>query len=204
MYYTIYKTTHKVSGKFYIGMHRAKDLDDGYMGSGLHLRHAIEKYGLNEFSKEITHVFDNEKDMIAKEIELVNREFCLREDTYNIKNGGKGGWDHVNSSGKSNIGWKTNIEKKYQFNGGKKGAKTTNEKYGMFENFKIAGLTAFKGKKHIEEVKEKIGKANSKHQTGKKNSQFGTMWITDGTTNKKIKKDEFIPERWYRGRIMPM
>jgi hypothetical protein len=40
------------------------------------------------------------------------------------------------------------------------------------------------------------------HQRGKKNSQFGTMWITNGQENKKIKKDvDIIPERWYKGRI---
>lgn len=36
---------------------------------------------------------------------------------------------------------------------------------------------------------------------GKDNSQYGTMWITDGINNKKIKKDvDFIPDGWYKGR----
>lgn len=35
----------------------------------------------------------------------------------------------------------------------------------------------------------------------KKNSQYGTMWINNGTTNKKIKKEEIIPEGWHKGRI---
>lgn len=34
-----------------------------------------------------------------------------------------------------------------------------------------------------------------------KNSQYGTMWITNGTKNKKIKKDDVIPEGWYKGRV---
>ena len=33
------------------------------------------------------------------------------------------------------------------------------------------------------------------------NSQYGTMWITNGTENKKIKKDEPIPEGWNKGRV---
>lgn len=33
-----------------------------------------------------------------------------------------------------------------------------------------------------------------------KNSQYGTMWITDGLENKKINKDDRIPENWYKGR----
>ena len=35
----------------------------------------------------------------------------------------------------------------------------------------------------------------------KKNSQYGTMWINNGTTNKKIKKEETIPKGWYKGRV---
>jgi len=35
---------------------------------------------------------------------------------------------------------------------------------------------------------------------GNKNSQYGTMWITDGKENKKIKKESLIPEGWYKGR----
>ena len=34
-----------------------------------------------------------------------------------------------------------------------------------------------------------------------KNSQFGSVWITDGTNNKKIKKDTPIPEGWKKGRV---
>lgn len=37
---------------------------------------------------------------------------------------------------------------------------------------------------------------------GEKNSQFGSMWITNGTENKKIKKVDIIPEGWYKGRKM--
>jgi hypothetical protein len=40
----------------------------------------------------------------------------------------------------------------------------------------------------------------SEKQSGEKNSQFGTMWITDGVTNKKIKKNDTIPEGWCKGR----
>lgn len=35
---------------------------------------------------------------------------------------------------------------------------------------------------------------------GNKNSQFGSMWITDGVLNKKISKDVDIPEGWNLGR----
>lgn len=57
------------------------------------------------------------------------------------------------------------------------------------------------GRKHREESKKKIGAANSVLQLGSKNSQFGTMWITDGTSNKKVQKNSTIPEGWRKGRV---
>ena len=54
------------------------------------------------------------------------------------------------------------------------------------------------GYKFSEESKEKMRKPKN---GGSKNSQFGTTWITNGTENKKIKKDlDIIPEGWYKGR----
>ena len=57
------------------------------------------------------------------------------------------------------------------------------------------------GKQHTEESKRKIGEKNSVHQKGVKNSQYGTFWITNGVENKKLKRDEYIPEGWYKGRV---
>lgn len=37
-------------------------------------------------------------------------------------------------------------------------------------------------------------------QKGTKNSQHGTMWITNGAESKKITKNELIPEGWLKGR----
>ena len=35
-----------------------------------------------------------------------------------------------------------------------------------------------------------------------KNSQFGTIWVTDGEVNIKIKKDSQIPLGFTKGRII--
>lgn len=44
------------------------------------------------------------------------------------------------------------------------------------------------GKTHTEETKVKMSEKAKIHSKGMKNSQFGTMWITNGIENKKIKK----------------
>ena len=40
-----------------------------------------------------------------------------------------------------------------------------------------------------------------KQRIGEKNGSFGTMWITNGIENKKIKKIDIIPEGWYTGKV---
>jgi hypothetical protein len=58
------------------------------------------------------------------------------------------------------------------------------------------------GKSHSEETKRKMSEAKKGKGNGKANSQFGTIWITNGTENKKIKKEEIIPIGWKSGRVL--
>ena len=91
MFYTIYKTTNKINGKFYVGKHQTQNLNDDYMGSGKLLKVAIKKYGKSSFEKTILHVFDSEEEMNNKEREIITEEFVARPDTYNAGIGGEGG-----------------------------------------------------------------------------------------------------------------
>ena len=97
MFYTIYKTTNLINGKYYIGKHKTQNLDDMYLGSGKILTRAIKKYGIDNFTKEYLFIFDNEEDMNAKEKELVSEEFIKEDTNYNLKVGGEGGWDYINT-----------------------------------------------------------------------------------------------------------
>lgn len=40
-----------------------------------------------------------------------------------------------------------------------------------------------------------------KKRNGEKNSQYGTVWITNGKTNRKISKEGLIPSGWKAGRV---
>jgi hypothetical protein len=212
MYYTIYKITNQIDGKFYIGSHKTKDLNDKYMGSGKYLKYAQEKYGIENFTKEILFVFDAPELMYAKEAELVNEEFLASENTYNIKVGGFGGWDYINSN--ETLRKEKNSRARISTN------KVLFEKYNVTNpsqldfvknkmslaakkqyDLGITKLPSFKGRTHTEESKSKIGNKNSFHQKGDKNSQFGTIWITNGVSSKKIKKESAIPEGWRVGKI---
>jgi hypothetical protein len=95
LFYTVYKITNTVNGKFYIGKHQTKDLDDGYFGSGKLLKRAIEKYGKDNFVKRILRVCCSEKEMDLVEKILVVPD---PEISYNLCNGGNGGFSYINST----------------------------------------------------------------------------------------------------------
>jgi len=214
MFYTIYKIINKINNKYYIGKHQTKNLDDGYMGSGKLLKRSINKYGFENFSKEILHIFETEDEMNAKEKELV----IVSEETYNLCEGGCGGFGYINSNNlafggnqkKASLKGRLIISEKLKNNkefredfikkrlqGLKLGRKIIKEKYPN-------GIKSFLGKKHKEETKKIIGQKNSVKQQGKNNSQYGTCWITNGIENKKIKKEEldiWIELGYHKGRI---
>ena len=59
----IYKITNKINGKIYIGKHSTDNLNDGYIGSGVVLKQAIKKYGVENFTKEIIEFCDKEVEL---------------------------------------------------------------------------------------------------------------------------------------------
>ena len=89
-YNYLYKTTNKINGKIYMGVHRTDNLNDGYLGSGILLKRAIDKYGIENFSKDIIEFFDTYKDALNAEKKIVNEKFIERDDVYNCKEGGFG------------------------------------------------------------------------------------------------------------------
>lgn len=92
MYYYVYKTTNKINGKFYIGVHKHfTPHDKSYIGSGITLRHAIAKHGIENFHNEVLKYFDTHDDAFLYEAELVTDELINTDECYNMVRGGKGG-----------------------------------------------------------------------------------------------------------------
>ena len=88
----LYKTTNLVNGKIYIGIHsQSTDNFDGYLGSGQNLKMAIDKYGIDNFTRETIAVYDTWNEARTAEREIVTEEFCKCGNTYNISVGGQGG-----------------------------------------------------------------------------------------------------------------
>lgn len=91
----IYKITNNINGKIYIGK-TIRDVPD-YYGSGIKITHAIKKYGIENFSKEILVTCDPEylDDLESYFI----WKFDARKDSigYNISIGGTGGNHYWNT-----------------------------------------------------------------------------------------------------------
>jgi group I intron endonuclease len=99
----IYKTTNLINNKIYIGKDKHNNLK--YLGSGIAIKSAIEKYGKNNFKKEIIEeCFDNDI-LNEKEKYWINKfNSTNRKIGYNIAYGGEGGDTISNNLRKDTIG----------------------------------------------------------------------------------------------------
>ena len=194
MYYTVYETINKINGKHYRGVHITDVVEDDYLGSGMLLIKAIKKYGIENFSKKIIAVYDNPEDMFSHEKEIVD----IGPQSYNLNEGGFGGWDYVHRTGANYRGGSTQGKISYA-----KSLGAFDPKYkGMRGEWSRRG-SGFRGKKHKQSTKERIGAANSLLQKGEGNSHYGKFWITNGYESLRIYPNDFnsfVLKGFYKGR----
>jgi group I intron endonuclease len=202
MHCTIYKITNKINGKLYIGKHLARNLEDGYFGSGKWLKNAVRKYGVMAFEKHILFDFKTEKEMNDKEAELVTEDFCKRPDTYNLCVGGSGGFSYINRNRLNYPMKEVTREKISKSLRGRKSPISRERLKRLHDDGKMKHIRhdTFIGKKHTDATKIKMSISAIGKHTGRKNSQFGTIWITDGLKSRKLQTSQTIPHGWWRGR----
>lgn len=94
----VYKITNKINGKFYIGKRKhSNPQKDPYTGSGKLIKLAIEKYGIQNFSKEILAVFEGNEEASKYEASLITENMIKSSACYNMHEGGHGGFAHINN-----------------------------------------------------------------------------------------------------------
>ena len=113
MYGYIYKTTNKLNDKIYIGQKKSDIfLENKYLGSGKYLKHAINKYGAENFTVDFVDKADSREQLSKLEIYYI----ALYNSTdktigYNIAKGGIGGGEvYVNNGMKNEFISKKNLD----------------------------------------------------------------------------------------------
>lgn len=213
-YFIIYISTNLKNSKFYIGAHVTSKIDDGYLGSGKVLRNSVYYHGKENFKKEILEFCENKEMLFKREAELVNEDLLKNPLCMNLKVGGDGGFlndehrkkffEKAKENSKFNsllaVKRKAEIRKgnpNWQLEVNRKSGEGVRRYYR--DNNIVGG---FYGKKHSELSKEKISKANKIALAGAGNSQYDTRWITNDIDNKKIMKNDNLPDGWHYGRII--
>lgn len=186
----VYIITNLINNKKYIGLstNKKKSLRKTYYGSGKLIKKAIEKYGKENFTKEIVKEFENEKDCREYERYLIQENNAVQSELYyNLAPGGYGGSpkgrllseEQKQRMRTLNLGRKRNKEACHNISIAKKGIKQSKESCDkkstsmkvyhknlsdddrLIVNNKIS--IALAGKITKNETKEKLSRLNAKH-----------------------------------------
>lgn len=191
----MYQIKNKINGKIYIGVHKTSNINDCYMGSGKVITAAINKYGIENFEKIILEHFNSSEEMFNREKEIVTNEFLLRDDVYNLRRGGTGGFDYLNKTGQNNSAkqhlkggnaYATHLKNDKEFRDAESARKSEIKK----KQYANGMISVFKNKKLQQELSERAKQVN-----------LGSMWINNNTHEQKIKKIDAIPDGWIKGRL---
>lgn len=157
MKHIIYKITNNLNGRYYIGRHSTNNVDDGYMGSGLGIKNAIEKYGVENFTKEIIAEAASSSALWDLERDIVNESVVKDPMSYNMAYGGKHYLDGLSENDQESF-------KEHQSMAGKKGGVSVWKDVSTEDRSEAMKLRAknssrFTGKQTTEEKKRKISES---------------------------------------------
>lgn len=195
----IYCITNLVNGKNYFGQRTMQlqyknPLADVYWGSGVLLKRAQQKYGLENFKKEIIISGKFSKEQINRfERCIIACQRLIGKAEYNIADGGEGWSEGMRAAHKAAMttghNQKTSeaVKKRWQ-------SLTPEErsKKAFGGRHHTSGTTGYK---FSNEQKLKISESHK----GKNNGSFGKSWWTNGKENVK---SEVCPEGFWKGRYL--
>lgn len=209
----LYCIENLVNGKLYVGKHSAKSFDNSYMGSGVAIRAAIKKHGLENFRKYILRTFESGEEALAAEHFIVDKDFVKDENTYNLIVGGQGGESSfINSDIKARIAKNRRAAVAMHIaikNSPESQALRSKHLSDVMKRRHAAGK-AFRpdwsGRSHREEVKRAMSEAAAS-RVGEKNSMFGKTFIHHpiDRISKAVSKEElqsWLNQGWKKGRLL--
>jgi len=178
----VYIWHNKVNGKMYIGSHQG-NVDDGYLGSGVAFKRAIEKYGIENFERNILYEeYKSIESLLLKENEIINQyNAVMSRKFYNM----------TNYDPKLPIG--TNRTRRHSEETKRKMSEAAKSRGPVSEATKTKMSATRKGRPSPTKGKRGL-------TAGKKNGMYGKKWYTDGT-----KSFPYVPgtepRGWYKGKI---
>ncbi len=170
----IYIWRNSVTGKFYIGSHMGH-IDDGYIGSGKHFRNAYKKSPQTFRRRILEYVCGDIYHLIDREehwLNLASKKKSL----------------HYNHIFYSNGLHKHSYDTKHALSLMKKGRKWYNDG--------VQDYMLHETDQRVENLS--VGRIDSPRNS--KGVNANTIWINDGTEEKKIASEVLIPDGWIRGR----
>ena len=178
MRFIVYLTTNLTNGKKYIGSHATEDINDGYLGSGRIFLKALQKYGKENFKREILHECENIHQARKLEAPNIIKYKTLVPKGYNVNENGGWGYNGITHGPLT----------RKRISEALKGKPCPEERRKRI-SISCKGIQAgekhpFWGKKHSEETLQKISQSRKGQHAGEKHHYFGKE--RDSETKLKI------------------